>query len=152
MSIFLVEAKTTLTPWAETIIEANKNVCNNWMVYPISNSIFEVKSSTHKSFIVDLQQRTCTCRRWQIDGLPCGHLIKVLTMNRYEDCLEFALNAYFTETLRKTYEEYVNPLPSPYEWEIPDDLMIVKPLIMERRQPGRPRNTGRIPSQCERPI
>ncbi|XP_052621443.1 uncharacterized protein LOC128127114 [Lactuca sativa] len=90
--------------------------------------------------------------RWQIDGLSCGHVIKVLTLNRYEDCSEFALKAYFTETLRKTYEESVNPLPSPSEWEIPDDLMIVKPPIMERRQPGRPRNNDRIPSQGERPI
>ncbi|XP_023732222.1 uncharacterized protein LOC111880043 [Lactuca sativa] len=116
------EAKTILTPWAETIIQANKNACNNWMV------------------------------RWQIDGLPCGHVIKVLTMNRYEDCSKFALKAYFTETLRKTCEDSVNPLPSPSEWDIPDDLMIVKPPIMERRQPGRPRNTCRNPSQGEHPI
>ncbi|XP_023758779.1 uncharacterized protein LOC111907227 [Lactuca sativa] len=115
-------AKTTLTPWVETIIEANKNACNNWMV------------------------------RWQIDGLPCGHVIKVLTMNCYEDCSKFTLKAYFRETLRKTYEESVNPLPSPSEWEIPNDLMIVKPPIMERRQPSRSRNTGRIPSQGEHPI
>ena len=46
----------------------------------------------------------------------------------------------------------MNPLPSPSEWDIPDDLMIVKPPIMERRQPGRPRNTCRIPSQGEHPI
>ena len=99
MSIFLAEAKTTLTPWAETIIEANKNVCNNWMVYPISNSRFEVKSSTHKSVIVDFQQRTCTCRRWQIDGLPCGHVTKVLTMNRYEDCSKFCFkNLLYRDT------------------------------------------------------
>ena len=116
------------------------------MVYPISNTRFEVKSSTHKSVIVDFQQRTYTCRRWKIDGLPCGHVIKVLTMNRYEDCSEFALKAYFTETLRKTYEESVNPLPSPSEWEIPDDMMTVKPPIMERRQPSRPINIGRIPA------
>ena len=117
----------------------------------ISSKKCEVKKG-RQNVIVDFELKTCTCRKWQLDGIPCGHVIRVLTVNNYADCSMYALKAYHTETLRRTYEESVNPLPKPSEWEIPDGLMIVRPPIMEKRQPGRPRNTDRIPSQGEVPI
>lgn len=49
-------AKTTLTPRAYDIVQFNKNVCNNWIMYPISRIRFEVKNSTHVSVIVDFEQ------------------------------------------------------------------------------------------------
>lgn len=53
----------------------------------------------------------------------------------------YALKAYYTETLRKTHEGLVNPLLNPLKCEIPDGWMIIRPLTMDKRQPGRPRNT-----------
>ncbi|XP_023737324.1 uncharacterized protein LOC111885294 [Lactuca sativa] len=90
---------------------------------------------------------TCTCGYWQLDCIPCGHVKRVITVNKYQDCSLYVLKVYHTETLRKTYEESVNPFPKPSEWEIPDGLMTVRPLIMDKRQPGRPTNIERNPPQ-----
>nr|KAJ0204647.1 hypothetical protein LSAT_V11C500287480 [Lactuca sativa] len=52
----------------------------------------------------------------------------------------------------KRTEEAVYPLPEPCDWEIPAEMMIVKPPIMDTCQAGRPKNRNRIPSQGEEPI
>nr|KAJ0211921.1 hypothetical protein LSAT_V11C400169640 [Lactuca sativa] len=55
------------------------------------------------------------------------------------------------ETYRSTYEEPVYPLLEPCDWEIPTEMMVVKPPIMDTRQVGRPRNKNCILSQGEEP-
>nr|KAJ0188653.1 hypothetical protein LSAT_V11C900466170 [Lactuca sativa] len=63
-----------------------------------------------------------------------------------------AIDAYKMEMYRSTYEEPVYPLPELYDWEIPAEMMVVKPLTMDTRQAGRPRNRNHISSQGEEPI
>ena len=62
-----------------------------------------------------------------------------------------AIDAYKIETYRRTYEQDVYPLSELSDWEVPDDLMVVNPPVMEIHQAGRPKNTNRIPSQGEEP-
>ncbi|CAI9297696.1 unnamed protein product [Lactuca saligna] len=45
----------------------------------------------------------------------------------------------------------IYPLSELSDWEVPDDLMVINPPVMEIRQAGRPKNTNRIPSQGEEP-
>nr|KAJ0185789.1 hypothetical protein LSAT_V11C900496830 [Lactuca sativa] len=63
-----------------------------------------------------------------------------------------AIDAYKIETYWSTYEEPVYPVPEPCDWEIPSEMMVVKPPIMDTRQAGKPRNRNRIPLQGEDPI
>lgn len=35
------------------------------------DSIYEVFSTPHA--VVDTKEKTCTCKLWQINGLPCVH-------------------------------------------------------------------------------
>nr|KAJ0193782.1 hypothetical protein LSAT_V11C800423940 [Lactuca sativa] len=51
----------------------------------------------------------------------------------------------------RTYEEVVYPLPEHGDWEVPNDLMVVNPPIMEIRQARRLKHTNYIPSQGEEP-
>jgi hypothetical protein len=37
------------------------------------------KDLIHWRHVVDLHERTCTCRRWQITGLPCTHALCIIT-------------------------------------------------------------------------
>jgi hypothetical protein len=41
---------------------------------------FEVQEKEHRRYTVNLQERTCTCRYWQISGLPCCHAISSIYM------------------------------------------------------------------------
>ena len=98
---------------------------------------------------VHLSLNKCSCRKWQVSGLPCGHVIAVLRSRNFDDCTLYAKMYYQIATYRATYAELIYPLKTPQEWEVPDGLMTVRAPVMEARQPGRPRNNDRIPSQGE---
>nr|GEU94839.1 multidrug resistance-associated protein 5 [Tanacetum cinerariifolium] len=47
-----------------------------WHVIPAGGKLFEVRSGS-EGFTVDEGKRTCSCRMWQLSGLPCVHATKV---------------------------------------------------------------------------
>nr|KAJ0224515.1 hypothetical protein LSAT_V11C100049030 [Lactuca sativa] len=142
---------TVLTEWAEKVVSKNEERTTGWSVSGVSDALYEVHDFKHGG-IVDLRQETYTCKYWEGTGLPCGHVIMVLKHLKKTNFGHLAIDAYKMETYRSTYEEPVYPLLEPCDWEIPADMMVVKPPIMDTRQAGRPRNKNHIPSQGEEPI
>jgi len=45
-------------------------------------------------FVVNLDQRTCTCRAWQVLGLPCKHALAYITSIRGEKIEDHVDNYY----------------------------------------------------------
>ncbi|KAE8684395.1 hypothetical protein F3Y22_tig00111131pilonHSYRG00144 [Hibiscus syriacus] len=66
-----------------------------------------------------------------------------------DDSSAYAMDYYTTEVYQQTYTDIGYPIPHPSEWDIPDDLQTVLPLVMDSRLPGRPKNHNRIPSKGE---
>jgi len=145
------ETTTLLTPWADKKVGKRAIKSHNWRVHPISNSRYQVTDFEYNE-IVDLEQWTCSCLKWQLSGLPCGHIINVLKFLKHEDCSPMAIPYFHASVHRQTYAEEINPLPTRNEWHDPGNLMYVRPPIMNKRQPGRPKNCDRIPSVGEGPI
>ncbi|XP_039138820.1 uncharacterized protein LOC120276157 [Dioscorea cayenensis subsp. rotundata] len=105
--------------------------------------IFEVvdKQGNH----VDLRNRTCSCRRWEVYGLPCNHaccaiLQTDVNIHRY-------VEGYYTVALYKeAYESPIFPVP---DHDKPMDAgrhLRIHPPISKKR-PGRSRKR-RIESQA----
>ncbi|CAH1437828.1 unnamed protein product [Lactuca virosa] len=44
----------------------------NWNVNPSGPSIFEARNGL-EGYVVDLQSKVCSCRLWDISGIPCVH-------------------------------------------------------------------------------
>lgn len=44
--------------------------------------LFEVTYNTNGTVFVDLQNRTCTCRAWQLLGMLCRHSMRCIIMHR----------------------------------------------------------------------
>ncbi|CAI9290613.1 unnamed protein product [Lactuca saligna] len=127
-----------------------KERIQGWSVSGVDNTTYQVHDFK-SSGIVNLRENTYSCRYWQLTGLPCGHVIMVLTHLKNDHCAHMAIDAYKIETYRRAYEQAVYPLLELSDWEAPDELMIVNPPVMEIHQAGRPKNTNRIPSQGEEP-
>nr|KAJ0215855.1 hypothetical protein LSAT_V11C300123430 [Lactuca sativa] len=75
----------------------------------------------------------------------------VLTHLKIDHYGHMAIDAYKIETYRRTYEQAVYPLSELSDREVPDDLMVVNPPVVEIHQVGRTKNTNRMPSQGEEP-
>ncbi|CAI9294322.1 unnamed protein product [Lactuca saligna] len=70
---------------------------------------------------------------------------------RYQYCSAWVSSYFIMETYCSTYVEFVYPVPVPAEYEEPDEVMVVLPPLMDKRQARRPKNHNLIPSKCEVP-
>ena len=122
-----------------------------WVVTGIMKyRLYEVKDS-RQSHIVDFDSHECTCKKWQLSGLPCGHVCAVSRAEGLTNNSKWAIEEFLKTKLKETYEEKVYPLRDISEWSSPDNVQEVKPPVMSKRQSGRPKNKDRIPSQGEGP-
>nr|GEX58644.1 hypothetical protein [Tanacetum cinerariifolium] len=119
-----------------------------WTVRPAANYLYNVVDY-YKNATVDLNTRTCSCGQWQLSGLPCGHLIGVMRHLRQSSANQFAFLCFKTRIWRASYKEFIYDVGHPSEWDQPDGLIIVLPPVMDKRQPGRPRNRDRFRSKGE---
>ena len=101
--------------------------------------------------VVDFKKRECTCCKWQLSGLPCGHVCAVSRAESLNNNSSWALKWFKKTELKNTYQEKVYPLKDSKQWRTPADLQIVKPPVLVKRQAGRPKERDRIRSQGEEP-
>ena len=56
-------------------LEMNMTLCSN----TTAEVLFLDKEKREWRYPVDLEARTCSCRQWQITGLPCIHALFFIT-------------------------------------------------------------------------
>ncbi|XP_039145538.1 uncharacterized protein LOC120282753 [Dioscorea cayenensis subsp. rotundata] len=115
----------------EELVEESRNL----LVGRFNGDYFEVVEQ--KNYCTSLNARTCSCRRWQVYGIPCKHACAVIlqtdtNIHRYVDDY-FTVDAY-----RQAYAEAIFPVP---DVDKPDDVnrkLLMRPPIT-KRPVGRPR-------------
>ncbi|EYU35362.1 hypothetical protein MIMGU_mgv1a001676mg [Erythranthe guttata] len=98
--------------------------------------------------IVNVDRWECSCRVWQLTGLPCCHAIAVI-MCLQRDPYDFCSRYFTTESYRLTYAETLNPISNSDGpmWQKGESTQIVTVTPPPtRRPPGRP-TTKRVSSQ-----
>ena len=115
---------------------------------PADQFEYSVASKSGSIFIVDMSERTCTCRRFQVDQIPCPHVMAVCNLRRI-DPYNYCSNYYSKDYLYACYAHVVHPIGSEVGWDVSEAArsQIVNPPKAQRR-PGRPR-VRRILSQGE---
>ncbi|WOL00644.1 hypothetical protein Cni_G09357 [Canna indica] len=108
-----------------------------------TESVFEV--SDESTNIVNIETRECTCRRWQVTGLPCVHALAVL--ERIGGCIYDYCSKYFlTECYRLAYSLSINPIPDVGAPICSDALHIPSACpLRTRRMAGRPKEKPEEP-------
>ncbi|KAG5044452.1 uncharacterized protein LOC114407770 [Glycine soja] len=107
---------------------------------------FEIVS-TERTNIVDIRSRECSCRRWQLYGLPCAHAAAALISCGHNAHM-FAEPCFTVQSYRMTYSQMINPIPDKSQWRdlgegaeggggARFDIIICPPKT--RRPPGRPK-------------
>jgi hypothetical protein len=94
-----------------------------------------VKQGVH-GFTVDLDKKECSCRYWQLSGLPCPHAISCIFFktNTLDD---YVATCYTIEAFRSTYNHCLQPVEGMTNWPVSD-----RPVLKASgyvRMPGRPR-------------
>ncbi|XP_065858875.1 uncharacterized protein [Euphorbia lathyris] len=86
--------------------------------------------------VVDLGARTCSCRLWQLSGVPCKHVISAIYTNRERP--ESYVDRYFSKDVYLgEYSHVINPIPGPEEW-VRTELPNIHPWVVKKPS-GRPK-------------
>ncbi|KAM6554096.1 hypothetical protein CsatB_014858 [Cannabis sativa] len=133
---------TKLSPTGEDILLKNYTYSLNLEVKATTDYLFEV-TRMKESWEVDLEKRTCTCNRFQIDEMPCGHAVAVMremNMDPYTYCSDY----YTKKNWLATYSGTVYPIGHQSEWEVPEEVKNITVLPPhERVKSGRPKTLRR---------
>ena len=116
-----------------------------WVVCSIQHAkIYQVRDprSVHT---VNLTEGECSCRKWKLFGLLCGHVCVVARFCHMSNCNHWAKGWFSQTTLKRTYQQLVHPLRD--TWETPVDLQVVLPPALVKWQPGRPKANQHTRSQ-----
>ena len=129
------------------IIEKNKMGASQCIPRLAGEKLYQVSHIYGGEFVVDLRAKTCSCRRWNLCGIPCPHAISAI-FQRCENPIAYVDDCYKLETYMKAYEPVIHPIPSIDKWSH-CGLPPIKPPLY-KQQPGRPKRVStKEPSEVE---
>ncbi|KAL0533143.1 hypothetical protein IC582_030358 [Cucumis melo] len=144
-----IKVTSTLTKWAELVIQKKQEGALTMKVNPIDCYQFHVKDLDKKE-VVNLQTKECTCKEFQAEQLPCSHAITA-ARDRNINVYSLCANYYTNECLLAAYAEAVYPVGNQSDWKTSEDyvhMTVLPPKVVKRV--GRPKKK-RIPSVGEAP-
>ncbi|WOL00066.1 hypothetical protein Cni_G08779 [Canna indica] len=130
-----------LVPSAEKRISEAIDLAVGYQVLRSDEVEFEVLSADSSS-IVNIGTRCCSCREWQLHGIPCSHAIAAL-LSCKKDIYEYTERYFTVARFRETYSLPVYPVPDRSGWsktsegQEGNENQVVRPPKF-RRPPGRP--------------
>ncbi|XP_071698015.1 uncharacterized protein [Rutidosis leptorrhynchoides] len=132
-----------LVPTAERRVSEAIDRARTYQVLKANEAEFEVISHEGTN-IVDIRNRCCLCRGWQLYGLPCAHAVAALLSCR-QNVHRFTESCFTVTTYRKAYSQTIHPVPDKTTWKEtvgPGENGVTEIVInppKSLRPPGRPR-------------
>ncbi|XP_031108205.1 uncharacterized protein LOC116012700 [Ipomoea triloba] len=106
------------------LIEEGKDKCARFTAYKAVDDIYQVDDDNFKPFKVDLSKRECSCRRWDLTGIPCSHAIAAI--RKKGDLPELYVHqCYSVEQYLRAYGPAILPIRAEELWhktELPSPL------------------------------
>ncbi|KAL6565840.1 hypothetical protein OROHE_004895 [Orobanche hederae] len=138
-----VEAwKGNVSPKAMEKVGKNELLSHDWSIDWNGEDAYEVTYvlNSAKRHIVDLSQRCCSCREWDLIGIPCPHAIACIQVAKRE-VSDYVSHCYSKETYMKSYAFSLKPMKG---IDMLDDIgrggCLPPPF---RVMPGRPKRNRR---------
>ncbi|XP_077242582.1 uncharacterized protein LOC143883104 [Tasmannia lanceolata] len=94
-----------------------------------------------KQYVVNLAQRCCGCRSWDLTGIPYIH-VGAAIFSQKESVEKFAHPYYHTDAFRRSYREMIHLIPRIEQWPRVDMDPIRPPPV--RRPSGMPKKLRRM--------
>ncbi|XP_060972424.1 uncharacterized protein LOC115704296 [Cannabis sativa] len=141
--------KYPISPKAMEIIAKNQEWARFCRIKWSGELHFQVGvTHTNEQYVVDLNAKTCACRKWELTGIPCVHALAcILKVNL--NPISFVDAYYSKQAYEKTYAEIIKGTNGPESWPNPRTHPLQPPLVKKR--PGRPkkarnREAGEVPA------
>ncbi|KAI9200215.1 hypothetical protein LWI28_004264 [Acer negundo] len=96
-----------------------------------------------EQYVVDIENKTCACNKWQLIRIPCIHGISALSSSN-RDPYQFIDIKYKKESFLKAYNPVIYGINGPSVWPKTNDKTIQCPDFKKQR--GRPKMARNLQS------
>ncbi|KAK0586338.1 hypothetical protein LWI29_005213 [Acer saccharum] len=107
------------------------------------NNKYQVRGLGDEQYVVDIENKTCACNKWQLIGIPCIHGISALSSSN-RDPYQFIDIKYKKESFLKAYNPVIYGINGPSMWPKTNDKPIQCPDFKKQR--GRPKKSRNLQS------
>ncbi|KAL0299943.1 UNVERIFIED_CONTAM: hypothetical protein Sangu_3147500 [Sesamum angustifolium] len=134
--------KGKICPRIKKILQKNGDKGSSDCIPIKANDIhYEISCFDGSRCTVDLQRHTCSCRRWDLSGIPCKHAMSTINSQRL-DAEDFIVECYSVATYLRVYQPCIMPVNGPEKWQHTDLPPLLPPNIA--RGVGRPARARRL--------
>ena len=125
-------ARWTITPTYTEMQEESKEWARNCKAMMDGPYLYQVNSG-EKSYAVNLKNWTCGCRKWDMRGVPCNHVVCAIYKSKQQP--EDFVHEFFKKPMYlEAYKPMIYPVPGPDLWTRTDTRDIDPPLCSTRRR------------------
>ncbi|KAL4555620.1 hypothetical protein LXL04_038244 [Taraxacum kok-saghyz] len=133
----------TATKWLDSYCEMAKEYTARWN----GGNKYQVQGPWEDQHVVDMDARECSCRKWELTGIPCKHVIAVLydkadNGENVGELYTYVNRVHWLETWIAAYSFKIDPIKGRIMWPISDSPMKITPP-KHHTQPGRPKRKRR---------
>ncbi|XP_071714768.1 uncharacterized protein [Rutidosis leptorrhynchoides] len=136
-----------LTPAATKTFEKIKEEASQCSILWNGGQQYQVTGPHGKQCVVDMGRRECACRKWELTGMPCKHVVACLnnmTFNNQQVGVpeEWVHQVHWLMRWKETYKFHIVPLNGKSMWPKSNDpTKILPPLKIATA--GRPKKNRR---------
>nr|GEU91040.1 hypothetical protein [Tanacetum cinerariifolium] len=140
--IVIEKSQGPLTPTMTKIFNAIKEKASRCVVVWNGADLFQVNEGRQNQVVVNLTNKSCTCRKWEVSSIPCKHAVACI-FNMTDNEMQVGLpedwvhQSMRLQTWKTIYSFKINPVPGRQFWaksQVPTRL--IPPYIPP--QVGRP--------------
>nr|KAJ0210025.1 hypothetical protein LSAT_V11C400212890 [Lactuca sativa] len=115
------KAKGPLTPTTTDILDARKKGASQYIARWNGANKYQFIGALQDQHVVDVRNQTCTCRKWELMGIPCRHAITTLNEMSKDpeaelDIYKWVHKVYWLDTWQKAYSFKVEPIKGRLMW------------------------------------
>ncbi|XP_012852538.1 PREDICTED: uncharacterized protein LOC105972143 [Erythranthe guttata] len=134
------KSSSILCPKIQFMVDELKKKAMEYMVEWNGHDQFEVIGAFHEKYTVHLGEKTCSCRKWDLSGIPCKHAIAGMFYMHYKP-EDYVVDWYKKDVYLKAYSRLMNPMRGPEVWPKSTRIPLHPPLV--EKLPGRPKKIRR---------
>ena len=140
-----------ITPHYAEKLEMMKKYARNCTPQRADVGLWQVSSGDH-TYEVNLEKNTCSCRKWDLFGLPCNHAVSAIyKAGKYPE--DFVSDFYKRPFYLNSYRPVFYPMPQQHGWTKTDTEDIMPPAFKDhqkgRRQEKRRKGKFEVPKPKE---
>jgi hypothetical protein len=122
-------ARWAITPTYTERLEESKKWSRHCNAKKAADDLWQVSTVEDRVYAVNLANRTCGCRRWDMTGIPCSHAISAIYKSK-QQAEDYVSDFFKKEMYLEAYNPVVYPVPGEDLW-IPTPSPDIDPPIFK---------------------